>query len=138
MVQSLYIGIAVAALDNGTIDVGFASHDGTYSIDFAVANVQNKEALADYLIKKIRDYQENHLYKFVGAGLTEEAVDLSPTLPSRLWGDLDIVPLTFDGASPNLRHHRTYDTKVTVDEEADSMVRKCLGYVQSVIACSTD
>ncbi|KAF2276150.1 trehalose synthase (Ccg-9) [Westerdykella ornata] len=37
--QSLFIGIAIQEGARGSLDVGFAAHDGTYSIDFAVVNL---------------------------------------------------------------------------------------------------
>jgi hypothetical protein len=131
--QTLYIGIAVAEGASGTVDVGFASHDGTYSIDFAVQTLGGNGAsapasgigtpglsgaqtptgiasgthtplpleerpavLADHFVDKIRNYQREHRYKFVGAGLTRKVVQMSPQLPARLWWELDIVPLVFD------------------------------------------
>jgi hypothetical protein len=83
--------------------------------------------LADYFVEKIRQYQQDHLYKFVGAGLAKKVVQMSPQLPARLWWELDIVPLVFEtgleAPFPKTSRHRPV---VTVDEEADSMARKCL------------
>jgi hypothetical protein len=50
-------------------------------------------------------------------------VKMSPELPSRLWSKLDIVPMVFKlglkilGDPPDTR---------TIDEDTDSMARKCL------------
>ena len=79
--------------------------------------------LADHFISSILEYQQTHFYKFAGAGITEQLVNMSPELPSRLWSELDIVPMVFWhglkilGDPPDTR---------TIDEDADSMVRKCL------------
>jgi hypothetical protein len=102
-------------------DIGFASHDATYSIDFAIKHLQTKEEnraeqLANYLIKEIGTYREDHLYKFLGAGLSQEVFKLSPELPARLWMELDIHPIVLEQ-----KHH--YDL---VDEEADAMARRCV------------
>ncbi|KAF2463753.1 trehalose synthase (Ccg-9) [Lindgomyces ingoldianus] len=166
--QNLYIGIAVAEGIGGTIDVGFASHDGTYSIDFAVTTLGGKNGLsgtdsgrdtpglsgaqtpsgvmtpsglrtplppeerpmvlADYLVEKITEYQRSHLYKFVGAGLTKEVIEMSPDLPARLWEELDIVPLVFVREPDEERPPKLEHSSIMVDEEADSMARKCLMY----------
>ncbi|KAF2866527.1 trehalose synthase [Massariosphaeria phaeospora] len=149
--QSLYIGIAVSEAKNGGgIDVGFSSHDGTYSIDFTVVTLQQSKIdangadtpsssgasetptpddldkiLADFLIDKIKGYQEEHLYKFMGAGLTQKVVRLSPQLPSRLWLELDTVPLIFKPEAESRPYDSTH-SPISVDEEADSMARKCL------------
>ncbi|KAF2811447.1 trehalose synthase (Ccg-9) [Mytilinidion resinicola] len=163
--QTLFIGIAAIDGVGGTVDAGFASHDGTYSIDFAVVTLGGKGAvsgtdsgaetpgrsgtdspsgvltpsglrtpllpeeragvLADYFVEKIRQYQQDHLYKFVGAGLTKKVVQMSPNLPARLWWELDIVPLIFETGleEPFPKAGRR---GIAVDEEADSMARKCL------------
>lgn len=145
--------------------MGFASHDGTYSIDFAVTTLTLKNSgyeseselsgsgrstpsgfygmsgtstpvsleerpafLADFLIDKLKEYQKEHLYKFLGAGLNEKAVRYSPRLPSRLWQELDIVPLVLrNEPEPDMfRAHRNGHYNILVDEEADSMARKAL------------
>ncbi|OCL06746.1 glycosyltransferase family 4 protein [Glonium stellatum] len=153
--QILYIGIAVSEGAGGTVDVGFASHDGTYSIDFAVQTLGGNGAsgpasgigtptgtasgthtplpledrpavLADYFVDKIRNYQQEHRYKFVGAGLTTKVVQMSPQLPARLWWELDIVPLVFDKPLEEPLAQATRRSIMFVDEEADSMARKCL------------
>jgi hypothetical protein len=173
--QDLYVGIAVQEGANGTLDVGFVSHDGTYSIDFAVTTlklhdqltpamlrdalynygsasesdrsgtstpsgarspsltpIETKEVpnfLANFLITRLKEYQEDHLYKYIGAGINELAVKYSPQLPSRLWQELDIVPLVLeDKPRPNAFRVKRGNTHLYVDEEADSMVRKALLY----------
>jgi alpha,alpha-trehalose phosphorylase (configuration-retaining) len=134
----LWLGIAVEENAEGQQEVGFASHDGTYSVDFAVTTLAKNQAegsdhatqLADYLIQRIGAYREEHLYKFLGAGLSEKLVRMSPQLPARLWLELDIIPFVLkhdedeseeSGTLPNAH------TSLQVDEEADSMARKCLG-----------
>ncbi|KAJ9643061.1 hypothetical protein H2199_004583 [Coniosporium tulheliwenetii] len=157
--QCLYLGIAVFEREQGQVDVGFASHDGTYSIDFAVETIggpngrqgsrngsgsesgsgngtprpvtplpfaaddDRAQIIVENLISKIREYQEQHFYKFVGAGVSKKAVLLSPQLPSRLWAELDIVPMVF---GRGLESRSINSLPFTVDEEADSMARKCL------------
>lgn len=53
----------------------------------------------------------------------------SPKLSSRLWLDLDIVPISImpqlDGHETELKDH-SYWSEKGVDEQADSMARKCL------------
>jgi len=154
--QSLFIGIAVQSGPHGSLDVGFASHDGTYSIDFAVTSLtitsdrsgastpaegpsgtstpvsqdDLPDFLVDFLITKLSSYQKEHLYKFTGAGINENALRYSPLLAARLWQELDIVTLVMpDDLSPDqMRAERSKHT-VLVDEEADSMARKALLYV---------
>ncbi|KAF2128446.1 glycosyltransferase family 4 protein [Dothidotthia symphoricarpi CBS 119687] len=71
-------------------------------------------AISDLIVEKIKSYQAQHLFKFIGAGLTEQLVALSHGLPARLWSEVDIVPLVL-GPTQNI-----------TDEEADSMARKAV------------
>lgn len=138
-IKTLFTGIAALDREDGGFDIGFASHDGTYSIDFATfvlkGNQKNGAATndqtnlpfheyanidADWFVEKIRNYAQKNMYKFVGAGLTKRVLDLSPQLPSRLWSDLDIVPLIFGD-----EEGRVKDTR-TCDELADTVARRCV------------
>lgn len=116
------------------MEIGFTTHDGTYSIDFAVQVIGDLDddgsvmgdmphELANHIISSISDYQHNHLYKFVGAGVTKALVNMSPELPSRLWLELDIVPMVFERRLDTLG--RPTDV-MSVDEESDKMARKSL------------
>ena len=141
---------------NNALDVAFVVHDGTYSIDFATTSIggssndssqtsattseagsgvttpataeQRAEFIAEDIITKIKEYRDKHYYKFVGAGLTKKAVQTCPQLPSRLWLELDIVPLVLE---PTSGRHNTGNPDapnyMLVDEEADAVVRKALG-----------
>lgn len=90
--SDLWVGIAAEPKDDGTVDIGFACHDGTYNIEFAVhtlggsnAKAQDGEkcpttlpddeagrdaAIVKYLVCAVRDYQQRNSYKFLGAGLS--------------------------------------------------------------------
>lgn len=142
--QILFLGIAVSEPDHGQVDIGFASHDGTYCIDFAVhtislppladdgshvsseghpqASSEAADPIADFVLGTIDEYRKEHFYKFAGAGISTTAHALSPLLASRLWAELDIVPMVLEHGPESLRAGQP----LTVDEEADSMARKCL------------
>ncbi|TKA66546.1 hypothetical protein B0A55_08494, partial [Friedmanniomyces simplex] len=150
--SELWVGIAAQRADNGEVHIGFACHDGTYTIDFAVhtlvvqregvgANGEARESLpitksdgqsvvvADYLVRSIRDYAEKNHYKFLGAGISREIVKLSPQAPARIWAELDIVPIVIrneEGGS--MESGRKVDAVVSVDELADALARKALGF----------
>lgn len=67
--------------------------------------------------------------KFVGAGLPTELLENAPKLCSRLWLDLDIVPISI---VPEIEEYerrwkkRSFWNSKCVDEQADSMARKCI------------
>lgn len=116
------------------MEVGYTAHDGTYSIDFAVHVIGDLDndgnaienmphELANHIISSIFDYQHDHLYKFVGAGVAKALVNMIPELPSRLWSELDIVPIVFEHGLKTLGG--PIDV-ISVDEESDKMARKCL------------
>jgi alpha,alpha-trehalose phosphorylase (configuration-retaining) len=134
LTKTLYLGLAARQDEHGQVEVGYAAHDGTYSIDFAVHVFETldpdssvaqdmSDELANHIVSSILGYQQDHLYKFVGAGVTKALVNMSPQLPSRLWSELDIVPMVFEQEPEILG--APIDVK-SVDEEADEMARKCL------------
>lgn len=84
------------------------------------------DELSNFVINELTKYQEEHLYKFLGAGINEKALELSPQLAARLWKDLDIVPLVLPSQRSSDLLSQSGSCDVTVDEEADSMVRKAL------------
>ena len=116
---NLWLGLAVAKLDDGRIKLGFACHDGTYTMDFAVdvlSKATDSYSIEYHLIDRISSYTKQNSYRFVGAGVAEQLIELCPYLLSRLWAELDIVPIIVksEGGSKD------------VDEIADSMARKCV------------
>ncbi|KAK4545333.1 hypothetical protein LTR36_003513 [Oleoguttula mirabilis] len=151
--SELWVGLAAEKKEDGSVDIGFACHDGTYNVDFAVHNlsvspekakaqrdssgpthlpadkVGQAAAIADYLVCSIRDYEQRNSYKFLGAGIAQEVVQLSPQTPARLWSELDIVPVVIpEKEGGSLRSGENMDGVLGVDELADSLTRKCLAY----------
>lgn len=115
---SLWLGLAAERLDNGCVKVGYACHDGTYTMDSAIDVLEEdtQESMVYYLIDRIDTYARAHAYKFMGAGIAEKLLELCPNLKSRLWADLDVIPVAC-GRECNSGE---------VDEVADSMARKCV------------
>lgn len=116
--------------------VAVAIHDTVYLVDFSVRTIQindihqeGEEPIADYVISQLKAYEKSNLSKFVGAGLPVELMKKSPTLCSRLWLELDIVPISIlpesEGHETELKD-RTFWSAKCVDEQADSMARKCI------------
>ncbi|MCJ1410212.1 hypothetical protein MMC19_004297 [Ptychographa xylographoides] len=131
--EAKYAGVA-AAVDGEMIKIGLSTNDATYSTDFAVLGIEGAneskkrraQLIANFLIETLLKYQTEHLCKFLGVGVTESLYqNLSPQLPSKLWAELDVVPMVFKiGTSyPGLG-----SLEQTVDEQADSMARKCIMY----------
>jgi len=115
----LWLGLAATKLDDGRVKIGFACHDGTYTMDFAVdvlSKYGNSGSIGDHLIYRIGTYAERNSYRYLGAAVSEQLLELCPDILSRLWADLDIVPIIV----------KTEGCRNDVDEVADSMARKCV------------
>jgi hypothetical protein len=93
---------------------------------------------SDFIISELKNYSKMHMEKIVGLGMPRHVAEHCPTLCSRLWAELDIIPLVLSesalvdrlsvGQSIETRGSSaagTWDTK-TVDEQAESMARKCV------------
>ncbi|KAH7125028.1 hypothetical protein B0J13DRAFT_647177 [Dactylonectria estremocensis] len=128
---TLYLGISAVFSDDQTAVVALAINDSVYLIDFSVKHIVLDDALkmgqdliADYVLEEVEKYEHENFAKFIGAGLPNSLRYMSPSLCSRLWLDLDIVPVVLrpDGEG---RDKSFWDVK-RVDEQADSMARKCV------------
>ena len=128
----MFLGIAVRQTDESHTDIGFCTHDGTYSTDFVVHTLKTEglkqnmaEAISKFIIPTIRTYQIKHKYKYMGAGISKDTVLLSPTLPAELWKQLDIIPLVIAKGQMSSTIG-TLEADMEVDEMADSVVRSCI------------
>lgn len=129
--NTLYIGIAAVFSDDHTAAVALAIHDTVYLLDFSVKYIALDDAMkmghdliAEHIISEVARYEHENFAKFIGAGLPTTVKYMSPSLCSRLWMDLDIVPIVI---RPDDEHKEKsfWDAK-RVDEQADSMARKCI------------
>ena len=69
-----------------------------------------------------------HLEKFVGIAMPVDLAMKCPHLCSRLWAELDIVPLVLHGKGVHSVGwiNRELWTDKTLDEQAESVARKCI------------
>lgn len=113
--------------------IATAIHDSCYLLDFAVKSIDMKSSedpIADHIVEELKKYEQTNTSKFVGAGIPWELVKHSPRLCSRLWLELDIIPIaifipSLDSHDAELRGDISWADKM-VDEQADSMARKCI------------
>ncbi|KAL7624688.1 hypothetical protein AAE478_006258 [Parahypoxylon ruwenzoriense] len=126
-----FLGVSAVVCDDdeNCVLLSIATHDHTYLIDYSVERLnlkdpaqKGRDVIADHVIAQVQKYEQDNLVKFVGAGIPVNLCELSPTLNSRLWLEIDIVPVDFDvdGSETSF-----WDSK-DVDEQADSMARKCV------------
>ncbi|KAH8646841.1 hypothetical protein BX600DRAFT_476998 [Xylariales sp. PMI_506] len=130
--KTLFVGISAAKVQDDSVVVSLAAHDTTYLVDFVVEHVSLKDgagqltsddAVAKYVIDTIKKYEHAHFTKFIGAGLPSALLSLSPQLCSRLWLEMDTIPIVLP--VQDVEHQSFWDAK-HVDEQADSMARKCV------------
>lgn len=132
--QTLYVGISAVFSDLHTAIVAIAIHDITYLLDFSVHDVElngrldiEDDPIADHIIKQLENYERETASKFIGAGLPHGLLKRSPRLCSRLWLDLDIVPITIKpDENSDDDNVKDFWAHKCVDEQADSMARKCI------------
>ncbi|KAF4625233.1 hypothetical protein G7Y89_g12932 [Cudoniella acicularis] len=133
---TLYTGIAAAFSDSHTAVVAIAIHDNTYLLDFSVKTIElngnlkpGEDRIADYVVEELGRYERENLSKFIGAGVPHDLLKRSPKLCSKLWLDLDIVPISItpqvEGHESVLKDASYWELKC-IDEQADSMARKCI------------
>jgi len=164
----MYCGIAatlVAVEDQ--LQIGLSIHDGTYSIDFSIEHLTLKEDITkeeiaviieEYVMGQLTKFSNEHLVKFVGAGLTMGVEYHCPNICGKLWSEMDIVPFVFpvrttlngfEKPAPSSLHPLQaamlkkeepvqnggytppkvgIESIRSVDEQADSAVRKALMY----------
>ncbi|PNP74454.1 hypothetical protein FNYG_12210 [Fusarium nygamai] len=134
----LYLGISAAFSNDQTALIALAINDGVYLTDFSVKHLDlsdsqeiGRDAIADYVLKEVEDYQHENFAKFIGAGLPATLGRVSKTLCSRLWLDLDIVPIVVLAErevedEEDRKSEKDFWNVKCVDEQADSMVRKCV------------
>lgn len=90
------------------------------------------DPIADFVIASLRTYEQKSLCKYIGGGLPVDLEQVSPSLCSRLWSELDLVPLALwpdqEGSQRNMEDFTFWKDR-GVDEQADSMARKSIMYV---------
>lgn len=133
---TLYLGISASFCNDGnkTATVALAIHDTIYLVDFSEMRISfnenglraRQDLIADRVVSGVRRYEQDNCVKFLGAGLPTTLMEASPSLCSRLWLELDIVPIVLH---PNGGGQRNgFWNMKRVDEQADSMARKCIMY----------
>lgn len=127
----MFMGVSVVQLEGSKVAVSLAAHDTTYLVDFTVKHLQfeakpsaSNDVIANYVIETVQKYEHEHYVKFIGAGIPTRVKILSPALCSRLWLDVDIIPIVIreDASAKPL----SFWEDKPVDEQADSMARKCV------------
>ncbi|PLB40797.1 putative trehalose synthase (Ccg-9) [Aspergillus candidus] len=137
--STIYAGLSVDLSEDGSATVAVAIRDTTYLLDFLqhkvpAADKQTvSDQITDFIVKKLFSFSERHLEKVVGCAMPRRLFEECPLLCSRLWAEIDVIPLVLpqdhrDGWEHFLSHSGGKDGWVTrtLDEQAESMGRKCV------------
>ncbi|KAF8921442.1 glycosyltransferase family 4 protein [Mucidula mucida] len=117
----MWAGIAGAVINNNSeYTIAISVHDSVYSTDFASSTIpytaddleKTSKDIEKLVLKTLRNFSDEHLCKFLGAGVALSLLRECPNLCTRLWLDMDIVPIVFnikpfhtDSATrPNVKH----------------------------------
>ncbi|THC96099.1 hypothetical protein EYZ11_004421 [Aspergillus tanneri] len=138
---TVYGGVSVLFADDGSVTVAVAIRDVTYLLEFVQQHLKPKKdqslssAIADFVLDQLRQFSEKHMEKFMGLAMPQHLAQSCPDFCSRLWAELDILPLVLpeesrreedDKFTFGLPDSMTWKVRGT-DEQAESMGRKLFG-----------
>lgn len=133
----MWAGIAGTVVNGGkTYEVAISVHDSVYNTDFSSAVIsyspndpaKNAADIENHVLDTIRRFSQEHICKFLGAGVTLSLLKECPNLCTRLWFELDIVPIVFNIKSfhtdsltrPNIKHRISSTTGSYVPSGAET------------------
>ncbi|KAG1754470.1 glycosyltransferase family 4 protein [Suillus lakei] len=133
----MWAGIAGAVVNGGQgFEIAISIHDSVYNTDFAsvvvpyTPNDPTKSAseIANHVLQTIKKFSQEHLCKFLGAGVTLGLLKECPNLCTHLWLETDIVPIVFNIKSfhtdsltrPNVKHRISSTTGSYVPSGAET------------------
>ncbi|KAF8479153.1 trehalose synthase [Russula ochroleuca] len=101
----MWAGISGSLLANKAgFELAISIHDSVYNTDFsstiltydASQSDKQTELIESHVISTLRKFSSEHLCKFLGAGVALSLLREAPNLCTRLWLELDIVPIVFN------------------------------------------
>lgn len=139
--QSIYVGLSALTGGHGS-RVVIAVSNSVYPIDCLELEFTHdpyevpSSAICDGIVTELERYSRTYLEKIVGVALPRELHEVFPSLCSRLWMEIDCIPLVIGrnerprrpGDHCSLSTYLGWNNKA-LDERAESMVRKCIRYL---------
>ncbi|KAE8414797.1 hypothetical protein BDV36DRAFT_235157 [Aspergillus pseudocaelatus] len=132
---TIYAGISISQRDYGDSRAAIAFRNSAYLFDYVIFDVPAESSLTvcNRIVSELRTYSEKHMEKIVGLAMPLSLADKYPSFGPQLWRELDILPLVLehkeraraDADQGELATFSSWNTK-ELDEQADSMVRKCM------------
>ncbi|KAL3466687.1 hypothetical protein BJX64DRAFT_249672 [Aspergillus heterothallicus] len=137
---TIYAGVS-AIFEKDEVIFAVAIRDSTYLVDFAQESLPlNQDVpldshIGDYMLNHLNKWRDEHVEKIVGLAIPQQLANSCPALCSRLWLELDIIPLVLaddsklglGGEELRYEFQKSMDWELrTLDEQAESMARKCV------------
>ncbi|KAJ5666494.1 uncharacterized protein N7477_008942 [Penicillium maclennaniae] len=134
--NAIYAGLAAHFHLLAGATFAFTVRDSVYPLDFAQYEFHSGNrrdgwpGLSEFILSKVRDYQQNHSQKFIGLAMSTELSERCPELCSRLWAELDIIPIVLRKSEENISWGLYEDNLASrsLDEHAESIARKCIRF----------
>lgn len=136
--KSIYAGISAYFDDHHASVIAISVRDTTYLLDsiekvFEQGKKPSVEEATEFIVSQLRGYGEKNLEKIIGAAMPGHLADHCPRLCSRLWAELDIIPLVLPDSTDLTDRYtawvpsrsQVWEAK-TIDEQAEAMSRKCV------------
>ncbi|KAF4188400.1 hypothetical protein CNMCM7927_001606 [Aspergillus lentulus] len=128
-----YTGITAKRVDEHSIHLVIAVRDAVYPLDFLEHRfhipAKNLDVeITDFILAQLREYSLDHAEKFIGTCLPTELTDICPRLASRLWLELDVMPLVVpqhDALGGRYEQEIPWETR-DADEQAEYLAMKCV------------
>ncbi|KAJ5301700.1 UDP-Glycosyltransferase/glycogen phosphorylase [Penicillium antarcticum] len=134
--SAIYAGAAVRFHLLAGASLALAVRDTSYPLDFAQFEFPSGShrdgwaGFTEFILEKVGDYQEKHSQKFVGLAMSTELSERCPDLCSRLWAELDIIPIVLRNSEEKVSWG-LYEENLSfksLDEHAESIARKCIRF----------
>ncbi|KAJ5239522.1 hypothetical protein N7468_004141 [Penicillium chermesinum] len=137
--ETIYAGLSADLADDRPSGIAIAFRNTTYLLDFIeerlepTKGVEAGKLLTDFVVSHLKTYAEKHFEKIIGMSMSAAVAERCPALCSRLWAELDVIPLVLPEASmgihfeaPQSEAERQEMEPRALDEQAESMSRKCV------------
>ncbi|CEJ54667.1 hypothetical protein PMG11_00966 [Penicillium brasilianum] len=134
--SAIYAGVAVRFHLLAGATLALSVRDSSYSLDYvqfefpSASRRDGWTGFMEFVLGKVRDYQEEHSQKLVGLAMSTELSERCPELCSRLWAELDIIPIVLRESEEKVSFG-LYENDLpykSLDEHAESIARKCIRF----------
>ncbi|KAJ3735463.1 glycosyltransferase family 4 protein [Lentinula guzmanii] len=133
----MWAGIAGSVVNNNTqYEISISIHDSVYNTDYTSMLLpyspstleKTSKEIEKHILDTFRKFSNDHLCKFLGAGVTLSLLKDVPNICTKLWLELDIVPIVFNikpfhtdsVTRPNVKHRISSTTGSYVPSGAET------------------